>query len=84
MQGNNLKIGIYVYYNGLPTFDNDNVMKPICDALEGICYNDDHQLSANYIERRPLKGYAGSISNPTTELLDAISQGKDFVYIELS
>jgi len=84
LQGDNLEIRITIYYNGLPTFDNDNVLKPLCDALKGICYTDDHQISTHHISRRPLEGYAGRIKNPSPELLDAISRKKDFVYIEIS
>jgi len=77
-------IRLMIFYNGLPTFDNDNVLKPICDALKGICYADDHQLSKHYVERIPLEGYAGQIENPSSELLEAISKREDFVYIEIS
>lgn len=84
LQGNRLQIEIAVYYTGLPTFDNDNVLKPICDALEGICYNNDHQISRHLIERHPIQGYSGRIQNPSTGLLGALAAGRDFVYIELS
>lgn len=84
LEGDDLQIDVTVYYTGLPTFDNDNVLKPICDALEGICYHDDHQLSDYHIRRRSLKGYSGRIQNPSLELLDALRNGRDFVYIELS
>lgn len=84
LQGNNLKIDVTIYYTGLPTFDNDNVLKPICDALEGVCYENDHQISDHRIRRHPLQGYSGTIQNPSTALLSAFRNGRDFVYIELS
>ena len=84
LEGNDLVIDVTVYYHGLPTFDNDNVLKPICDALIGICYHDDHQLSDHRIKRRPLQGYSGSIQNVSPKLLAAFRSGRDFVHIVIS
>ena len=84
LEGNDLVIDITVYYTGLPTFDNDNVLKPICDALEGICYHDDHQISDHSIRRRSLTGFSGRIEDLSPELWEAVSSVEDFVYIVIS
>jgi len=84
LEGDDLVIDITIYYTGLPTFDNDNVLKPICDALEGVCYHNDHQISEHRIRRRALKGFSGSIKDVSPELFEALKRGDDFVSIEIS
>ena len=84
LEGNDLVIDITIYYNGLPTFDNDSVLPPICNALIGICYTDDYQLSDHKIRRRPLEGYSGRIGDVSPELLDALGSRRDFVHIVIS
>lgn len=84
LEGDDLVIDITVYYNNLPTFDNDNVLKPIRDALNEICYHDDHQISDDHIRRRPLRGYSGTIQDASPELLAALRSRRDFVHIVIS
>jgi len=52
--GNGLRIKITFFYNALPDFDSDNISKPICDALNGIAYTDDHQLADRHVKRRDM------------------------------
>jgi len=79
---NDLKINIAFFYNALPDFDTDNISKPICDALNGIVYKDDHQLCKRTASRKDING-PYRIRGAAPELALAIAEGEDFVYIEV-
>ena len=51
-----LKITITIFYNGFPTWDPNNMAKPICDAMNGIAYIDDNQVTDHFVKKRPLDG----------------------------
>jgi hypothetical protein len=70
------------FYRTLPDFDTDNISKPICDALNGIVYHDDHQLGERHARRRDING-SYQIQGIDPELAAAIGDGDDFVYIEI-
>src|SRR5712691_6848223 len=78
---NNLRIRITFYYNTLPDFDTDNVSKPICDALIGVAYLDDNQLSERIARRKDING-SYRIRGIDPELAVAIAEGNDFVFVE--
>jgi len=80
---NDLRIKITIFYNGIPTFDADNVSKPICDALCGIAYNDDSQIIERIVRMRSLDG-AYRIKGIPPEVAVAMCEGEDFVWIEIS
>ncbi len=77
---NNLRITITFYYNTLPDFDTDNMSKPICDALIGIAYIDDNQLSERTARRKDING-SYRIRGINPELAVAIAKGDDFVVL---
>jgi len=80
--GDGLRIRITFYYDALPDFDSDNISKPICDALNGIAYADDHQLADRVARRRDMgKPYVFRGVDP--ELAVAIAEGEEFVYVEI-
>jgi crossover junction endodeoxyribonuclease RusA len=80
--GNGLRIKITFYYNVLPDFDSDNISKPICDALNGIAYTDDHQLADRVARRRDM-GMPYVFRGIDPELAAAIAEGDEFVYVEI-
>jgi len=82
LNGNDLRIRITFFYNTLPDFDTDNVSKPICDALNGVAYIDDHQLGARLAYRKNING-SYHIEGANPDLAGAIAEGEDFVYIEV-
>jgi crossover junction endodeoxyribonuclease RusA len=79
---NDLKIEIVFFYNTLPDFDTDNISKPICDALNGLVYRDDHQLCKRTSSRKDING-SYRIRGAAPALALAIAEGDDFVYIEV-
>lgn len=83
LSNDDIKIRITVYYNGIPTFDIDNISKPICDALNGIAYEDDSQIQDRIARKRSLNS-SYRIKGIKPELAVAMAEGDDFVSIEIS
>jgi len=70
------------YYNTKPDFDTDNILKPICDALGGIAYEDDSQVVETTARVKDIGGsYVIRGANP--DLVLAVAAGLDFVCIEI-
>jgi Holliday junction resolvase RusA-like endonuclease len=82
LETNNVNVRITVYHNRLPTFDTDNVSKPIVDALKQIAYNDDKQVMDHTVRKRDLNG-SYRIRGVPPELAVALAEGEDFVCIEV-
>jgi len=79
----NLKCTIINFHEGeRASLDDDNMVKPIRDAMNGLVYIDDRQIT--YSEtiqvsiNAPIKIRKGSL-----ELLSAYSVGEEFLYIRL-
>jgi hypothetical protein len=62
--------------------DADNASKPICDALQGLAYNNDSQVSHRSAQRRDLSG-TFTVKNAHPRILDALRQGSEFVAIKI-
>lgn len=62
--------------------DNDNMVKPIQDALIGVIYVDDRQITDTWILRRSLT--ALQLVNPSPDAAAAVAAGTDFVLIRIS
>lgn len=77
-----LVLRVTVFHNRIPEFDIDNVSKPISDALGGVVYHDDRQLTDRYARRRSLDG-AYRIKGVRPQLATAMAEGEEFVYIEI-
>ena len=78
-----LHVKITFYYDRLPDFDTDNISKPICDALQGIVYNNDNQVMERFARRRDING-AYHLKGIAPEIAAAIAEGDEFVCIEIS
>jgi crossover junction endodeoxyribonuclease RusA len=77
-----LLIGVY-YFGAHPALlDNDNFIKPIQDALIGLVYLDDSQVTDNFIRRTDIRG-AFYIPDETALVARAIRQGDEFVYVRV-
>lgn len=83
LEDNDLRVKITIFYNGVPTFDADNVSKPVCDAMCGVAYHDDSQIMERIVRMRSLDG-AYRIKGVPRKLAVAISDGEDFVWIAIS
>jgi crossover junction endodeoxyribonuclease RusA len=60
--------------------DVDNIPKPILDALKGLVYLDDHQVTDILCRKRNLNSNL-RIENPTAVLAEGLSSGNQFLYI---
>ncbi|MBI2886121.1 MAG: RusA family crossover junction endodeoxyribonuclease [Chloroflexi bacterium] len=78
-----LKIQVTFFYVNPRTLDVDNMLKLICDALKGIAYNDDSQLSDAHARRRDIQG-SYRLEDVPVELVEALADGEEFVFIEVS
>ena len=82
LNDNNLRIIITFWYERLPDFDTDNISKPICDALQGIVYYNDHQLMERIARRKDINGRY-HIRGAPPEIVLAIRDGVEFVSIQI-
>jgi Holliday junction resolvase RusA-like endonuclease len=77
----NVRISVAYFHDGpAARIDNDNMVKPIQDALNGLVYVDDHQVTHTEVRKGDLNGryYVRGMS---LVLLNAFSLGREFVYI---
>lgn len=70
----------YFYDSAAP--DVDNIVKPIQDALKGIVYADDDQVTEATSRKSKLDG-AFRIRGVSKELAIHLAQGKDFIQIQV-
>ncbi len=78
-----LKITVVYYHEGdMTRLDNDNLIKPIQDALNGLVYVDDRQLTDTVVHKTSIDGrfFVRGISPIHAE---GFIRGIEFVYIRL-
>jgi Holliday junction resolvase RusA-like endonuclease len=79
-----LRVTVTVFYDlkKRGKMDADNASKPICDALQGVAYTNDNQVSARYARKRDISAtYHVKGADPV--ILNAIQQGDEFVCIKI-
>ena len=76
-----VNVQVMYLYEGHP-LDLDNMIKPILDAMTGIIYEDDVQVTKITTQRKKI-GSAGEFDNPTTDFAQALSTLEDFVRVEV-
>jgi crossover junction endodeoxyribonuclease RusA len=67
------------YFYEATSIDVDNIPKPIIDALKGLVFMDDNQVTDMICRKRNLTEVL--IENPSAVLAEGLSRGKDFLYI---
>jgi len=60
--------------------DVDNIPKPISDALKGLVYVDDEQVTDVLCRKRNRKSVF-RIENPSNVLDDGLRRGNEFLYV---
>jgi Holliday junction resolvase RusA-like endonuclease len=78
-----LKITVVYYHEGVATrLDNDNLLKPIQDALNGVIYHDDRQIVDTQVRKTSIDGqfYVRGISSI---LAEGFVRGEGFVHIRI-
>lgn len=77
-----VQITITYYYEG-DSPDVDNIIKPIQDALNGLVFVDDAQVSETKSRKRPLNG-SYQIKGASGVLLQGFAAGLGFLHIRVS
>jgi crossover junction endodeoxyribonuclease RusA len=71
------------YYEGPSApLDDDNMVKPIRDALEGVVYVNDKQISDSSVRQTNIDG-AVVIRGASVPIALAYCQGYEFVYVKI-
>jgi crossover junction endodeoxyribonuclease RusA len=74
-----------VYLCGDAPVDTDNIIKPILDALKGLIYENDVQITDVESRRRPLASlFDYNVDKWPDQLLQGLLSGNECVYVRLS
>jgi len=76
-----VSVEITHFFVGAPG-DVDNIIKPILDALVGLVFVNDSQVTDVVSRRRNLAG-PYTIELPSTVLTDALANGREFLHIRV-
>jgi crossover junction endodeoxyribonuclease RusA len=68
------------FYESESSMDIDTIPKPISDALKGLVYLDDEQVTDALCRKRSLSSNL-RIENPSSVLAEGLSRGNEFLYI---
>jgi crossover junction endodeoxyribonuclease RusA len=74
---------IITYFYDSIAMDVDNLPKPILDALRGLVYLDDEQITDVLCRKRNLNRDF-RVENPSSVLADGLSRGNEFLYIVIA
>lgn len=77
-----ISVTITYFYEGVPA-DVDNIPKPIPDAMKGLVYVDDGQITDLVTRRRPLQG-PYMVEAVTRELALGLAKGREFLHIRIA
>ena len=75
-------VTITYFYDRTP-LDVDNIPKPILDALTGLVYSDDSQVSDLLCRKRDLRAEL-RIQNASTTLLDSLRDAEPILHIAVA
>jgi Holliday junction resolvase RusA-like endonuclease len=70
------------YAAARPQLDDDNMAKPIRDALSGLVYDDDGQITHAEHSQTSIDAFF-QIRGTSLVILEAFHRGKEFVYIRI-
>lgn len=68
------------YFYDAVAMDVDNIVKPIQDAIIGLAYVDDDQVTDILVRKRNLAGDF-KVENVTSILAEGFARGSEFLYI---
>ncbi|WP_334816334.1 RusA family crossover junction endodeoxyribonuclease [Nostoc sp.] len=68
------------YFYDSVQIDIDNIVKPIQDAIIGLAYVDDQQVSDLLVRKRNLSGNF-KVENMTSTLTEGFARGNEFLHI---
>ena len=76
-------VSITCFFEDASLFDLDNIPKPILDALKGLVYSDDKQVSDLLCRKRGLNEDL-RIQNPSSLLLETLGHSQQFLHIAVA
>ena len=71
------------YFYGGKSLDVDNVPKPVLDALKGLVYLDDRQVSDLLCRKRRLRGYVHILA-PSSLLMETRARLREFLHVSVA
>lgn len=78
-----LKISVSYYHDGVAVrIDNDNMVKPIQDALNGLIYDDDRQITDTYVRKTDING-SFRVRGMSPILAEGFVKGTEFIHIRI-
>lgn len=77
--GGYVKLQITYFYDSV-SLDVDNIVKPIQDAMIGLAYDDDNQVTDVLVRKRNLSGNF-KIDKMTDALAEGFDRGNEFLHI---
>jgi Holliday junction resolvase RusA-like endonuclease len=81
--GGPLQMTVVYYHDGATVrLDNDNMVKPIQDSLNGVVFVDDRQITHTNVRKQNLNGRF-VIRNMSPVLAAAFCHGEEFLYIRV-
>ncbi len=78
-----LLITVVYYHEGVTIrMDNDNMVKPIQDALNGLVYLDDRQITDTRVRKTPLDG-SFRVRGMSAVLAEGFVRGVEFLHVKI-
>lgn len=78
-----LKLTVTYYHDGIAVrLDNDNLVKPIQDALNGLVYEDDRQITDTIVRKTDLNG-SFRVRGMSYILAEGFCRGNEFLYVRI-
>ena len=78
-----LKISVTYYHDGVAIrMDNDNMIKPIQDALNGVVYEDDRQITDTQVQKTDING-SFRVRGMSPVLAEGFIKGSEFLHIRI-
>jgi crossover junction endodeoxyribonuclease RusA len=78
-----LQFSVTYYHDGITVrIDNDNLVKPIQDALNGVVYTDDQQITDTIVRKTDLNG-SFRVRGMSPVLAEGFCRGNEFLYIRI-
>jgi Holliday junction resolvase RusA-like endonuclease len=78
-----LKVTVVYYHDAVTVrLDNDNMLKPIQDALQGVVYANDAQITDTSVRKTNLDGQF-TVRGMSRVLAEGFCRGVEFLYIKI-
>jgi crossover junction endodeoxyribonuclease RusA len=78
-----LRFTVTYYHDGISVrIDNDNLVKPIQDALNGLIYEDDRQITDTHVCKTDLNG-SFRVRDMSPVLAEGFCRGNEFLYVRV-